>query len=233
MCCCCCCPGCCPSKCCRQPENKPYTKMQMIWPGVVLLLSLTLILTAGAIGMSKNKDIQTTVNAVGCSVSIAIDDVINGNVTKDHKFFVGARTLASKITDIQNNLATISSNVNSVSTAINNANSAFNTAKNSIDLIPTGATGGKVAAFTYNTPLNANPTSSSIPSKLPDDLGSINSADNASAIYLVTDALTQIQNGLNQVKTASDGVNTAFSDPNFSTTLGTVKTTLNDVVSKI
>jgi hypothetical protein len=58
---------------------------------------LGLILAAGAIGLSKSKDIQTTIEAVGCSVSITLDDIINGNVTETGKFFVGIRTLSNKI----------------------------------------------------------------------------------------------------------------------------------------
>lgn len=38
---------------------------------------------------------------------------------------------------------------------------------------------------------------------------------------------------MNQVKTAADGVNTAFSDPNFSGILDTVKDSLNNIVSQI
>lgn len=62
MCCCCACPGCCPPcSCCKKAAGEPYTRCELIWPGIVLLLSLSLILAAGAMGLSKSKDIQTTI----------------------------------------------------------------------------------------------------------------------------------------------------------------------------
>lgn len=86
-CCCCCCPDCCPPcSCCRQEKNKPYSRCELIWPGIVLIIALGLILAAGAIGLSKSKDLQTTIESVGCSVSVTLDDVINGNVTSTGKF---------------------------------------------------------------------------------------------------------------------------------------------------
>lgn len=48
--CCCCCPGCCPSKCCQKPDNEPYTKCELYWPAIFLILLLLLIIIVSAIG---------------------------------------------------------------------------------------------------------------------------------------------------------------------------------------
>lgn len=56
-CCCCCCPSCCPLVCCRKPMGEPYTKCELIWPAVFLIACFGVILAAGALGLSKAKDI--------------------------------------------------------------------------------------------------------------------------------------------------------------------------------
>lgn len=115
-CCCCCCPDCCPPcSCCRQEKNKPYSRCELIWPGIVLIIALGLILAAGAIGLSKSKDLQTTIESVGCSVSVTLDDVINGNVTSTGKFFVGIRTLYNRISTIKTSLATVATQLGTIS----------------------------------------------------------------------------------------------------------------------
>lgn len=61
-CCCCCCPAACPPcGCCKKPMKETYTRCELIWPGIVLMLALGMILAAGAIGLTKSKDLQTTI----------------------------------------------------------------------------------------------------------------------------------------------------------------------------
>jgi len=50
LCCCCCCTSCCPSKCCQQDENIAYTKCELMWPTVTLILALLLVLIASCYG---------------------------------------------------------------------------------------------------------------------------------------------------------------------------------------
>lgn len=118
-CCCCCCPaGCPPCGCCRKPMGEPYSKCELVWPAIVLLLALGLILAAGVVGLSKSKDIQTTIEAVGCSVSVALDDIINGNTTSTGKFFIGIRTLAKKIDTIKTSLTNVQTQFGTLTGAI-------------------------------------------------------------------------------------------------------------------
>lgn len=51
LCCCCTCPGCCPSKCCQHDENTLYTKCEMMWPVLFLMIVLLLACAAAVPGM--------------------------------------------------------------------------------------------------------------------------------------------------------------------------------------
>lgn len=88
-------------------------------------------------------------------------------------------------------------------------------------------------AFNYNTPLNSGTTTNTLVSIFPDALGSTNSADSSSAIFLSTDALTQIQGGLNQIKTAADNIRAGITSSSFSTALTTAQDTLSQFVGMI
>lgn len=93
--CCCCCPSCCPSKCCQKNETEPYTKCELYWPTIVLILALILTLVGGAMGLSRASGFQDSTASTLCSTAILFDDMINGNVTDEGNFFIGIRTLAN------------------------------------------------------------------------------------------------------------------------------------------
>lgn len=135
--------------------------------------------------------------------------------------------------DIKGRLTEVANNFTGVITDISSADTACNNAKASIDKIPTNVAGGKVPAFDYSIPFTGA-TTGTIPSLFPDALGSTNAAtDGSSAIYLTTEAFSQIQNGLNQVSTAAANVKNAFSSATFSSSLDTAQTTLNQVVDTL
>ena len=50
LCCCCTCPSCCPSKCCQKAEDEQYSKCELYWPAVVLILALCMTLGASIYG---------------------------------------------------------------------------------------------------------------------------------------------------------------------------------------
>lgn len=72
----------------------------------MLLLALALILAGGAVGVSKADDLETTISAIGCSVAVTLDDIINGNETEG-KYFIGIKTFALKVSDITGSLVAI------------------------------------------------------------------------------------------------------------------------------
>ena len=55
--CCCCCPSCCPSKCCQKPDEQAYTKCELIWPTVILVMALLMIIIMSVIGITKAADL--------------------------------------------------------------------------------------------------------------------------------------------------------------------------------
>jgi hypothetical protein len=46
---------------------------------VVLCLVFVLALSSSVVGLVRTSNVNTTVEAVGCSVSVVFDDVLNGN----------------------------------------------------------------------------------------------------------------------------------------------------------
>ena len=111
--CCCCCPGCCPSKCCQKNENEQYTKCELYWPSITLILALLVIVAGSAIGkffydlgFSKADSFSNGLGDMTCATSIMLDDVVNGNVTLDGKnFFIGISNLITEVTNLKNNLS--------------------------------------------------------------------------------------------------------------------------------
>lgn len=91
--CCCCCPHCCPSQCCRKDESEQYTKCELYWPTIVLIIALLLATVASIVGIVRAGDLQGSFDAVACSGAIALDDLLNGNITTTGTFFMGIRTL--------------------------------------------------------------------------------------------------------------------------------------------
>ena len=101
LCCCCVCPSCCPSKCCQKKDEDLYTKCELIWPGVVLIVALLLACVASIVGIfffdlgfTRAEGLSNGINNVLCTGFILFDDFNNGNVTEDgQSFFVGITTL--------------------------------------------------------------------------------------------------------------------------------------------
>ena len=181
--------------------------------------------------MSKSKDLQTTIEAVGCSVSIALDDIINGNVTDTGKYFIGLNPLYNSITTIKNNLSNIDTQFTNIipagAAALATANAA-SAAQTQIDKIPTNVALGKVTAYNYKTAFDNAAATATLASTMPNALGSINAADSSSAIYLSYNGIGTIQNAINQITGGAQGVKTQIAG-GFSTALDGAKTALKDV----
>lgn len=109
LCCCCCCPSCCPSKCCQKPDTEQYTKCELYWPAVVLILAFLLLLVASVIGITRAGDIESSYKAVGCSAAITFDDLLNGNPSSTGKYFIGMNGMVSSLGSLNGNLAAVSS----------------------------------------------------------------------------------------------------------------------------
>jgi len=114
LCCCCCCPSCCPSKCCQKPDNEQYTKCELFWPSIVLILALLLLIVASVIGITRASDIQSTFTAVGCSIAITTDDLLNGNKSTVGTYFMGMSNLIGGLNNLNANLGTVGSEIDKI-----------------------------------------------------------------------------------------------------------------------
>jgi hypothetical protein len=152
-------------------------------------------------------------------------------VTSTGKYFVGLQTLYNQIGNMQNNLTFIDTTLSSIvpTGAVGGATiGASSAAKSGIDFIPTGTAGGKVPAYNYRTPFTTPGAPLTLPSKMPDDLGSTNNADANSVIYVAYNGISTIQNIVNQVIGGAQGVKDTIAS-GFGTALNQTKKVLKGV----
>ena len=63
------------------------------------------------IGASRVRTFGPAISDLGCSVSIILDDVLNGNVTQDGSaFFVGLKTFLTQNANLNGNISNINGN---------------------------------------------------------------------------------------------------------------------------
>lgn len=79
LCCCCCCPNTCPSKCCQKPDNEQYTKCELIWPSIVLIVALVTLVVGGAVGSGQGDELYLSYRTISCSIGYFFDDFLYGN----------------------------------------------------------------------------------------------------------------------------------------------------------
>lgn len=93
LCCCCTCPGCCPSKCCQHDENLMYTKCELLWPAITMMLLMLLAVAACVPGITRSSTLGDSFQTMQCGVALTMDDILNGNINSDKtSFFAGVKT---------------------------------------------------------------------------------------------------------------------------------------------
>lgn len=111
LCCCCTCPGCCPSKCCkccRHDDDILYTKCELLWPSIFLLVLLLLAIAASIPGITQSGKLSGSFETIQCGVALAMDNIVNGNVTNDKSsFFYGVGSLVGVFNNLNLNLGNI------------------------------------------------------------------------------------------------------------------------------
>lgn len=123
-------------------------------------------------------------------------------MTSTGKYFIGLQTLYNQIGNMQGNLSFIDSTLTSIvptGTVGSATITTSNAAKSAINVIPTGSAGGKVPAYNYRKPFSSSSALLTLPSKMPDDLGSTNILDSNSVIYVAFNGISTIQNIVYQV----------------------------------
>lgn len=191
-----------------------------------------LILAAGAVGLSKSKDIQTTIETVGCSVAIVLDDIINGNTTSTGHFFIGIRTLAKKIDTIKNSLTSVQTQFTSLGGTITAYNNAYTAATSSIDLVPSNTAGARAPATNYGSPMDGTAAITNLASTFPTDLGSTSAGDAGTPIYNAYVGLASIHTPISQTLSQVSSIQT-LPTATFNTALDQVKTIVADIAGKL
>ena len=158
--CCCCCPSCCPSKCCQKPDNEPYTKCELYWPAIFLILLLLLIIIVSAIGLSKSSTFKDGMNDLQCATAIAFDDIVNGNVTKNgQNFFIGVNQLITEINALSTNMGSISTQLGNLGTGLGTVVTDLGIARDDIRKVPNNVVSDGNVPLVYNGKIN-DPTAS-------------------------------------------------------------------------
>ena len=233
LCCCCCCPSCCPSKCCQKDENEQYTKCELYWPSIFLILLLLLIIIVSAMGISKAGTFKDGLGDIQCSLSMMLDDVVNGNLTTSGSYFIGVDPLITQITALNTNIGTINSSMVNLNTTLSSLSGVFTTMSNNVKNVPDGSGGSAVINYLGNIGDTAPATTgSAIPSKFIDVLG--NSTNTASIIGVLYTSLTSTSSVLNSIQTGSAAFasgTVAFQSAigNINSDLGKVKTQMSDM----
>ena len=59
---------------------------------------------ASVVGLVNAGDIQKSFKTTGCAFAITFDDVVNGNVSSEGKFFAGITTFINELNNLNDNL---------------------------------------------------------------------------------------------------------------------------------
>lgn len=155
LCCCCTCPSCCPStccKCCRKDDEIPYTKCELIWPAVFLLLVLALAIAASIPGITQAGKLVSSVQTMECGLALALDDISNGNMTVDQtNFFFGISTLIDVFHNFSGQISNIGSNIHSANTRISDVITTSGNIMTSLQTVAS-TTANASAAISYTDP---------------------------------------------------------------------------------
>lgn len=226
LCCCCCCPSCCPSKCCQKPENEQYTKCELIWPSITLILALLLMIIASVIGITRATDIQSSYTAVGCSVAVTFDDVINGNTSTAGTFFIGMNGLKNSLTNLKNNIGSVQTELQKldITNTAGVTYPAYTEGNNLLDTlskIPDNTIGGTMAAYTYPT---FDGSAGTISSNFPTILGSASTSTPSGAMNASYFAINKINQGFSTISSQATG---------FTGNIGSVSSTIDSIVNSM
>jgi hypothetical protein len=83
--------------CCKRENKDKFSKCELIWPTIILIIALLLIIAPSILGLVKAKDLQRSYEAVGCSRALTFSDVLNGNISSTGKPFIGLQPFSSAL----------------------------------------------------------------------------------------------------------------------------------------
>jgi len=135
-------------------------------------------------------------DATTCSISIFMDDMINGNVTSSgNKFWMGLTTLSTELGNLNGDVGDIQSNMTLLSTSDATMGGYLTNAllaRDNSQKIPTNALNSAKAIISYGTPFNTVP-SGTISSVVVDVIGSSsNSSTISGSLYSTSSKLYDV-----------------------------------------
>jgi hypothetical protein len=91
------------------------------------------------VGITRASTLSDSIKTMQCGVSLALDDLLNGNVTSDKSsFFMGASTLNTYLLNFKGNITDIINNfTTNLGTDISQINGNLSTAKTNLGILPT------------------------------------------------------------------------------------------------
>lgn len=181
--CCCVCPSCCPPTCCQHPNNKIYSRCELVWPAVVMLAAVVMACGASIagsrwlyVGVMESSKISAGIESFECAYSITLDDLMNGNITSDKtSFFAGGAMLVKYLNYLSGNISRLVTNL-SVSTeqGFKAALSSASTSQAQLEYLPNTTTANASFVLDYIDPTPLSETQESVRSEFGSALGTCN-----------------------------------------------------------
>jgi hypothetical protein len=226
LCCCCCCPSCCPSRCCQHPADEPYTKCELLWPTVTLILALILIISTSIYGFVNASNVGPTFNNMGCSLAIFTDDLLNGNTTLNgSSYFTGLTVFKNSLGNLDSNLTNLQTSLSDLS---NNAGgntytdvTQITTVETDVKKIPDNAGTGQMN-LVYSTPINSGAPSGTLASSFTSILGSFTTTN--SLVYNLYVSIEYARLTMQGIKDSSS---------TFSGSVGTIHSQISPMTTTI
>ena len=142
------------------------------------------------VGITRASTLSDSIKTMQCGVSLALDDLLNGNVTSDKSsFFMGASTLNTYLLNFKGNITDIINNfTTNLGTDISQINGNLTTAKTNLGILPTGGTANASYVLSYTNPTTGAGTVASI---FPSVLGTANDSTTLTgSLFTLVDTLS-------------------------------------------
>jgi len=189
-------------------------------------------------GLSKATTFKKGIADIQCSVSMFIDDVINGNVTSDGTaFFTGIDPLITSVNNLNTNMGTIQTQLSNLDTGLTNVALHSNTTRDDIRLVPKNLAADGNAPITYKTNISSTfgTTTGTVDSLFVSILGSSGNGGIIGNFYstMVTTAstLNGIKSGAASFVSGASGFSSSTSG--MTGDLGKVKDQINSMDSSL
>lgn len=184
-------------------------------------------------GLSKAKTFKDGISDMQCSVSMMLDDIVNGNVTLDGSYFIGVDPLIREIGYLSGNISTIQTQTNSLNSTLDGLISHFTTMRDDIQKVPKNLLAGGNAALVYNTRISDTfgSTTGTVESGFASILGSSNTSGIIGSFYTsfasTTSTLDSIRSGSASFSSGAGSFSSSVSGIN--TDLNKVKDQMNNL----